>query len=180
MRPSISCRCRSWICRICCRLCWIESDEFAHTASTSWRVCWSINRRCCIADLATPATCQQGSTRGGLVVGPVAVGGRRTTTCAPAFSASAAESMIPASSAASTVLLQDIKSLLRRTQTQRSAESRTVIVVVPRLSEKASVRPRCRRTATHRMAQNECYNQGLSPLCCWQWARSSIGRATDS
>src|SRR5438552_3642689 len=47
--PSISCLSRWRICWICCRLCCIESDEFAHTASTCWRACCVIIRRCCMA-----------------------------------------------------------------------------------------------------------------------------------
>src|SRR5882762_5337683 len=100
----------------------IESDEFAHTASTCWRVCCVIIRRCCIAALETPATSQQGSSRGFVVPGAVEGLGRMGTWAA-AFSASAAERMIPVSSAESAVLFHDIKSLLRKTQTQRSPES---------------------------------------------------------
>src|SRR5258708_16576428 len=40
-----------------------ESAASAHTASTSCRVCIERVRRCSIADLETPATCQQGSRR---------------------------------------------------------------------------------------------------------------------
>src|SRR5258708_9766012 len=40
-----------------------ESAASAHTASTSCRVCMERVRRCSIADLETPATCQQGSRR---------------------------------------------------------------------------------------------------------------------
>src|SRR6266403_2189779 len=69
--PSISCLSRWRICWICCRFCCIESDEFAHTASTCWRACCVIMRRCCIAALETPATAQQGSSRGFVVPGAV-------------------------------------------------------------------------------------------------------------
>src|SRR5712692_5528286 len=43
--------------------CAAESDAFAHTASTSWRVCCPMMWRCSIAAFETPATCQQGSRR---------------------------------------------------------------------------------------------------------------------
>src|SRR2546430_3405552 len=46
-----------------CCFCAAERDGVAHTASTSWRVCIDIERRCSIADFGTPATCQQGSRR---------------------------------------------------------------------------------------------------------------------
>src|ERR1700675_1616557 len=125
--PSISCRSRWRICWICCRFCCIESDEFAHTASTCWRACCVIIRRCWIADLETPATSQQGSSRGCVVVPGAVEGLVRMGAWAVALSASAAERMIPASSAESTVLFHGIKSLLRKTQTQLSLESCTAI-----------------------------------------------------
>src|SRR6266436_9511654 len=111
------------ICWICCRFCCIESDEFAHTASTCWRACCVIMRRCCIAALETPATSQQGSSRGFVVPGAVE-GLVRMGAWAVAFPASGAERMIRVSSAESTVLFHDI-TLLRKTQTQRSPESCT-------------------------------------------------------
>jgi hypothetical protein len=62
-------------------------------------------------------------------------------TWALAFSASAAERMIPASSAESTVLFHGIKSLLRKTQTQRSWESCTAIykIEIAKPSENSDV-----------------------------------------
>src|SRR6266403_494741 len=125
--PSISCLSRWRICWICCRFCCIDNDEFAHTASTCWRDCCVIIRRCCIAALGTPATSQQGSSRGGLVVpGPVE-GLGRMGTWAVVFPASAAERMMPVSNVDSAVLFHDIESLLRKTQTQRSPECCTAI-----------------------------------------------------
>src|SRR6202023_394043 len=115
------------MCWICCRFCCIESDEFAHTASTSWRACCVIMRRCCMADLETPATSQQGSSRECVVVPGAVEGLGRMGAWAVAFSASAAERIIPASSIESTVLFHGIESLLRKTQTQRSPESCTAI-----------------------------------------------------
>src|SRR5260370_4012245 len=110
---------------MCCRFCCMESEEFAHTASTSWCACRVIVRRCSIADLLTPATSQQGSTRG-LGVGLVAPGGPvRIGTWAEAYSTSAAERTIPVSSAESTVFSHDIGSLLWKTPTQLNSESCT-------------------------------------------------------
>src|SRR6266446_8282158 len=79
-----------------------------------------------MAAFETPATSQQGSSRGFVVPGAVE-GLVRMGAWAGAFPASAAERMIPVSSAESAVLFHDIKSLLRKTQTQRSPESCTAI-----------------------------------------------------
>src|SRR5216684_3398777 len=141
IKASISCRSRWRICWICCRFCCIERDEFAHTASTCWRACCVIIRRCCIAALETPATSQQGSTRGGFIVPGTVERLGRIGTWAVEF----AESVIPVSSAESTVLFHDIKSLLRKTQTQRSPESCSAIYIK---EETAS------SSIAHRAAQN--------------------------